>query len=98
MANPITSAAVAGSIEANIYSLLSAATSVEQQFAILAAHLQRKENDYNRSNPTETPKNRITVVPDYENSQLNMTVDLLLTTDATMRNIFDAIVPHLPAA
>ncbi len=96
MATPISSSAVAGSIEANVWTLLTAATSVEQQFLILAAHLQRKETDYNRNNPTETPKNRITIIPDYEAGQLNMTSDLLLKSDATMRSLIDSVTPHIP--
>ncbi len=75
-----------------------AATSLEQQFCILATLLQNKETDYNRANPTETPKNRITVAPDYENGQVNMTGDLLLASDAVTKTLNGSVVAHIPAS
>lgn len=96
MTNVISSASVAGTPEADSWILFTAATSLEKQTAVLLTLLQRKETDYNRANPTETPKNRITIQPDYEAGQLNTTVDLLLSSDAVGKTLVDAIVPHLP--
>lgn len=97
MAKPATSASAVDSVELETYNALEAATSVEQQIMILSTLLQRKENDYNRANPTETPKNRIAIQPDYEESQVNMTLDLLLGPDAVSKTLANGIVEHIPS-
>lgn len=96
MSQPVLSTSAAGTLEEFIYNALMAAISVEQQFVILATHLQFLEVKYNRENPTETPKDRITVSADYENSQINMTVDLLLVPDAILKKLTESVLPHIP--
>lgn len=96
MTTPINGDALANSPEEAAFTKFNDATSLEQQFAVLATLLQRKETDYNRANPTESPKNRIVISPDYEVGQLNMTVDLLMSGDAVGKTLVDAIVPHVP--
>ena len=97
MSKPALSTADAGSVELAAYTAFEAATSLEQQLAILAALLQQKENDYNRNSPTLTPLNRIVIQSDFETSQVNMTLDLLLAPDAVSRSIQDSVQVHIPS-
>ncbi|MGB6301908.1 MAG: hypothetical protein WBF90_37835 [Rivularia sp. (in: cyanobacteria)] len=98
MARPALSTSATGSVELEFYTNFEAATSLEQQIMILCTLLQRKENDYNRANPTETPKNRIVIQPDYEESQVNMTLDLLLGVEAVSQTLSEGVVEHIPSA
>ncbi|MDJ0798667.1 MAG: hypothetical protein QNJ51_17915 [Calothrix sp. MO_167.B12] len=98
MATPISSTATVGSPEEAAWNEFSNAGSLEQQFCILGTLLQNKETDYNRANPTETPKNRIVVQADYEAGQVNVTADLLLISDAVTKTINGSIVAHVPAS
>lgn len=96
MAKPLDGNYTPGTIEETAYNQFQAATSLEQQFFVLASLMQEKENTYNRENPTLTPVNRVVVQPDYETSQVNMTVDLLLTTDAVVKSLQESIAQHIP--
>lgn len=98
MAKPAISTSTAGSVELEFYTAFENATSLEQQLMILCTLLQRKENDYNRANPTETPKNRIVIQPDYEESQVNMTIDLLLGSEAVSQTLSEGVTEHIPAS
>lgn len=98
MATPIASDSAAGSAELAAWGEFTAADSLERQLCILGTLLQNKETDYNRANPTETPKNRIVIQPDYEGGQVNMTCDLLLASDAVTKTLNDSIVSHVPAS
>ncbi len=98
MTAPINSTAAAGSDELATWTQFDAATSLEQQASIVLGLLQKKETDYNRANPTLTPLNRVVVGPDYEASQVNFTVDLLLSPDAVQGTLQDSIVAHVPAS
>lgn len=96
MSQPVLATSAAGSVEEFTYNQFLGATSVEQQLMILGTHLQFMETKYNRENPTETPKNRITIDADFENSQVNMTIDLLLVPDAILKKLVESILPHVP--
>ncbi len=98
MADPIKTDSPAGSVELATWAAFTAATTLEQQIAIMLGLLQLKETDYNRANPTLTPLNRVVVGPDYEASQVNYTVDLLLGSDAVQNSLQDSIVPHVPVS
>ncbi len=98
MASPILSTAADGSDEKVAFDAFAAATTLEEQTAIVINLLQKKETDYNRANPTLTPLNRIGVQPDYEESQVGYTVDLLLGPNAVQGTIQDSVVPHIPAS
>jgi len=98
MANSISSTAVDGSDAKIAFDKFVAATTAEQQCAIVLNYLQKQETDYNRANPTLTPLNRIGVDPDYEESQVSYTVDLLLGPGAVQGTIQESVVPHIPAS
>ena len=98
MAAPINATAAVGSDELTTWNMFDAATSLEQQVAIVLGLLQKKETDYNRANPTLTPLNRVVVGPDFEASQVNYTVDLLLGPDAVQGTLQDSVVAHVPAS
>lgn len=97
MSKPALSTSDAGSAELAAHTAFEAATSLEQQLAILSALLQQKENEYNRNNPTLTPLNRIVMQPDFETSQVNMTIDLLLAPDAVTKSIQESVQEHIPS-
>lgn len=97
MALPISSTSPTGSADAQAWTDFTGATTLEAQLAVLATLLQRKETDYNRANPTENPKNRIQINPNFEEGQLNIAIDLLMTPDAVNNRLVNSIVSHVPA-
>ncbi len=98
MANPVLSTSVDGSLDKTVWTELEAATSLEQQIVILTTYAQQQETDYNKANPSEAPKNRLTVDRDFEAGEANISAVLLLTSNAVRQAPNDSIVPHIPAS
>lgn len=96
MAAPVNGTAAAGSIALEANTDLTAATSGEQQLAVIAAYLATAENQYNQANPTEAPRTRITIDPNFDNSVVVITAELLLQNNAAMVRLTDAVKPHIP--
>lgn len=96
MGTPLAADAPANTLELASWTRLIAATSVEQQAAIILTHLQRKETEFNRANPAETPKDRTSVTTDYDTGTFSAAIDLLMTPNAVQLAIVDAIQAHLP--
>ncbi len=98
MANPVLSTSIDGSLDKTVHTELEAAASLEQQIVILVTYAQQQETDYNKANPSEAPKNRLTVERDFEAGEINISGQLLLTSDAVRKAPNDSIVAHIPAS
>ena len=97
MAIPLLSSSTVGSTQEEQHIRMQAATSGEQQLAILAAYLQVEENKYNTANPTESPKERVSFIPDFETNQVSISGDLLLNNDAALGSPIDSVREHIPS-
>lgn len=96
MGSPLTAQSPEGTLESVSWGRIVNATSIEQQAAIILTHLQRKETEFNRANPAETPKDRTNIATDYDTGTFSASVDLLMTPNAVQLAIVDAIQAHLP--